>query len=43
DDLQDEEVVAKKEVAEKEVSAADPVTTTGEVVTVTPPKWVAAE
>ncbi|GJX59607.1 putative ribonuclease H-like domain-containing protein [Tanacetum coccineum] len=33
DDLQDEEVVAKKEVAEKEVSAADPVTTAGEVVT----------
>ncbi|GKF68600.1 hypothetical protein Tco_0198279, partial [Tanacetum coccineum] len=33
DDLQGEEVVAKKEVAEKEVSVADPVTTTGEVVT----------
>ncbi|GKC37179.1 hypothetical protein Tco_1049563 [Tanacetum coccineum] len=33
DDLQGEEVVAKKEVAEKEVSAADPVTTAGEVVT----------
>ncbi|GJV77797.1 putative ribonuclease H-like domain-containing protein [Tanacetum coccineum] len=33
DDLQGEEVVAKKEVAEKEVSAANPVTTAGEVVT----------
>ncbi|GJR04709.1 putative ribonuclease H-like domain-containing protein [Tanacetum coccineum] len=33
DDLQGEEVVAKKEVAEKEVSVADPVTTAGEVVT----------
>ncbi|GKA99489.1 hypothetical protein Tco_0827483 [Tanacetum coccineum] len=33
DDLQGEEVVAKKEVAEKEVSAADPVTTADEVVT----------
>ncbi|GJW80697.1 hypothetical protein Tco_0144672 [Tanacetum coccineum] len=33
DDLQGEEVVAKKEVAENEVSAADLVTTTGEVVT----------
>ncbi|GJX81973.1 hypothetical protein Tco_0331454 [Tanacetum coccineum] len=33
DDLQGEEVVAKKEVAKKEVSAADPVTTAGEVVT----------
>ncbi|GJS50137.1 hypothetical protein Tco_0600258 [Tanacetum coccineum] len=33
DDLQSEEVVAKKEVAEKEVSATDPVTTAGEVVT----------
>ncbi|GJY27156.1 hypothetical protein Tco_0401882 [Tanacetum coccineum] len=33
DDLQGEEVVAEKEVAEKEVSAADPVTTAGEVVT----------
>ncbi|GJV55559.1 hypothetical protein Tco_1456564 [Tanacetum coccineum] len=33
-DLQSEEVVAKKEVVEKEVSAADPVTTTGEVVTI---------
>ncbi|GKA35497.1 hypothetical protein Tco_0721988 [Tanacetum coccineum] len=33
DDLQGEEVVAKKEVAEKEVSVADPITTVGEVVT----------
>ncbi|GJU99258.1 hypothetical protein Tco_1328529 [Tanacetum coccineum] len=33
DDLQGEEVVTEKEVAEKEVSAADLVTTTGEVVT----------
>ncbi|GKF05062.1 hypothetical protein Tco_0035730 [Tanacetum coccineum] len=33
DDLQSEEVVAKKEVAEKKVSAADPVTTAGEAVT----------
>ncbi|GKE65463.1 hypothetical protein Tco_1519624 [Tanacetum coccineum] len=33
DDLQGEEVVAKKEVAEKEVSVADPVTTASEVVT----------
>ncbi|GKB10544.1 hypothetical protein Tco_0844467 [Tanacetum coccineum] len=33
EDLQGEEVVAKKEVAEKEVSVADPVTTAGEVVT----------
>ncbi|GKD60220.1 hypothetical protein Tco_1297729 [Tanacetum coccineum] len=33
DDLHGEEVVAEKEVAEKEVSAADPVTTAGEVVT----------
>ncbi|GJY59214.1 hypothetical protein Tco_0459106 [Tanacetum coccineum] len=33
DDLQGEEVVAEKKVAEKEVSAADPVTTAGEVVT----------
>ncbi|GJX88936.1 hypothetical protein Tco_0340950 [Tanacetum coccineum] len=33
DDLQGEEVVAKKEVIEKEVSAVDPVTTAGEVVT----------
>ncbi|GJV12701.1 hypothetical protein Tco_1354242 [Tanacetum coccineum] len=33
DDLQGEEVVAKKEVAKKEVSTADPVTTAGEVVT----------
>ncbi|GJT85523.1 putative ribonuclease H-like domain-containing protein [Tanacetum coccineum] len=33
DELQGEEVVAKKEVAKKEVSAADPVTTAGEVVT----------
>ncbi|GKA80193.1 hypothetical protein Tco_0786789 [Tanacetum coccineum] len=33
DDLQGEEVVAKKEVDEKEVSDADPVTTAGEVVT----------
>ncbi|GKC13059.1 hypothetical protein Tco_1009841, partial [Tanacetum coccineum] len=33
DDLQGEEVVAKKEVAKKEVSAADPVTTASEVVT----------
>ncbi|GKB47941.1 putative ribonuclease H-like domain-containing protein [Tanacetum coccineum] len=35
DDLQGEEVVAEKEVVEKEVSAADPVTTAGEVVTTT--------
>ncbi|GJS61291.1 hypothetical protein Tco_0656075 [Tanacetum coccineum] len=33
DDLQGEEVVAEKEVAEKQVSAADLVTTAGEVVT----------
>ncbi|GJX29556.1 hypothetical protein Tco_0237635 [Tanacetum coccineum] len=33
DDLQGEEVVTEKEVAEKEISAADPVTTVGEVVT----------
>ncbi|GJV09226.1 uncharacterized mitochondrial protein-like protein [Tanacetum coccineum] len=33
DDLQGEEVVTEKEVVEKEVSAADPVTTVGEVVT----------
>ncbi|GKA98936.1 hypothetical protein Tco_0826873 [Tanacetum coccineum] len=33
DDLQGEEVVAEKEVVEKEVSVADPVTTAGEVVT----------
>ncbi|GJT41418.1 putative ribonuclease H-like domain-containing protein [Tanacetum coccineum] len=33
DDLQGEEVVAEKEVAKKEVSVADPVTTAGEVVT----------
>ncbi|GKA61669.1 hypothetical protein Tco_0761188 [Tanacetum coccineum] len=33
DDLQGEEVVAEKEVAKKEVSIADPVTTAGEVVT----------
>ncbi|GJS07940.1 hypothetical protein Tco_0364736 [Tanacetum coccineum] len=33
DDLQGEKVVAEKEVIEKEVSAADPVTTAGEVVT----------
>ncbi|GJS00588.1 hypothetical protein Tco_0317096 [Tanacetum coccineum] len=33
DDLQGEEVVAEKEVIEKDVSAADPVTTAGEVVT----------
>ncbi|GJU76251.1 hypothetical protein Tco_1273321 [Tanacetum coccineum] len=33
DDLQGEEVVAAKEVTEKEVSAADLVTTVGEVVT----------
>ncbi|GKC19675.1 hypothetical protein Tco_1021825 [Tanacetum coccineum] len=33
DDLQGEEVVAEKEVVEKEVSAVDPVTTAGEVVT----------
>ncbi|GJZ99186.1 hypothetical protein Tco_0671737 [Tanacetum coccineum] len=33
DDLQGEEVIAEKEVAEKEVSAADPVTTASEVVT----------
>ncbi|GJQ99338.1 putative ribonuclease H-like domain-containing protein [Tanacetum coccineum] len=32
-DVQGEEVVAEKEVVEKEVSAAHPVTTTGEVVT----------
>ncbi|GJW75325.1 hypothetical protein Tco_0134695 [Tanacetum coccineum] len=35
DDLQGEEVVAEKEVAKKEVSAVDPVTTAGEVVTTT--------
>ncbi|GJY97295.1 hypothetical protein Tco_0514205 [Tanacetum coccineum] len=33
-DVQDEEVVAEKEVAEKEVSAVNPVTTAGEVVTI---------
>ncbi|GKD45899.1 hypothetical protein Tco_1270544 [Tanacetum coccineum] len=33
DDLRGEEVVAEKEVAEKEVSVADPITTAGEVVT----------
>ncbi|GJW93511.1 hypothetical protein Tco_0173183 [Tanacetum coccineum] len=33
DDLQGEEVVAEKEFAKKEVSATDPVTTVGEVVT----------
>ncbi|GJZ85026.1 hypothetical protein Tco_0650365, partial [Tanacetum coccineum] len=33
DDLQGEEVVAEKEVAKKEVSVVDPVTTVGEVVT----------
>ncbi|GJS68730.1 hypothetical protein Tco_0683295 [Tanacetum coccineum] len=33
DDLQGEEVVAEKEVAEKEVNVVDPVTTVGEVVT----------
>ncbi|GJZ94528.1 hypothetical protein Tco_0666731 [Tanacetum coccineum] len=33
DDLQGKEVVAEKEVAKKEVSVADPVTTTGKVVT----------
>ncbi|GJT62165.1 hypothetical protein Tco_1005698 [Tanacetum coccineum] len=33
DDLQGEEVVAKKEVTENEVSATDPVTNAGEVVT----------
>ncbi|GJS32934.1 hypothetical protein Tco_0531316 [Tanacetum coccineum] len=33
DDLQGEEVVAEKEVVEKEVSVVDPVTTVGEVVT----------
>ncbi|GKF21639.1 hypothetical protein Tco_0070277, partial [Tanacetum coccineum] len=33
DDLQGKEVVAEKKVAEKDVSAADPVTTAGEVVT----------
>ncbi|GJR28158.1 hypothetical protein Tco_1104390 [Tanacetum coccineum] len=33
DDLQGEEVVAEKEVAKKEVSDDDPVTTAGEVVT----------
>ncbi|GKG40607.1 hypothetical protein Tco_0467384, partial [Tanacetum coccineum] len=32
-DVQGEEVVAEKEVAQKEVSTADPVTTAGEVVT----------
>ncbi|GJX93361.1 hypothetical protein Tco_0347947 [Tanacetum coccineum] len=32
DDLQGKEVVAEKEVAKKEVSVADPVTTAGEVV-----------
>ncbi|GKD94831.1 hypothetical protein Tco_1374668, partial [Tanacetum coccineum] len=35
DDLQGEEVFVEKEVAEKEVSVADPVTTAGEVVTTT--------
>ncbi|GJZ13082.1 hypothetical protein Tco_0548312, partial [Tanacetum coccineum] len=35
DDLQGEEVVAEKVVAEKQVSVADPVTTAGEVVTTT--------
>ncbi|GJZ24979.1 hypothetical protein Tco_0562438 [Tanacetum coccineum] len=35
DDLQGEEVVAKKEVVEKEVSVADLITTAGEVVTTT--------
>ncbi|GJW49690.1 retrovirus-related pol polyprotein from transposon TNT 1-94 [Tanacetum coccineum] len=34
DDLQGEEVVVEKEVAEKEVSVADPVTIAGEVVTI---------
>ncbi|GKF53631.1 hypothetical protein Tco_0160541, partial [Tanacetum coccineum] len=33
DDLQGEEVVTEQEVAKKEVSTADPVTTAGEVVT----------
>ncbi|GKA12197.1 hypothetical protein Tco_0691743, partial [Tanacetum coccineum] len=33
DDLQVEEVVAKNEVAEKEVSDADLITTAGEIVT----------
>ncbi|GJV50316.1 hypothetical protein Tco_1440528 [Tanacetum coccineum] len=33
DDLQGEEVVAEKEVAKNEVSAADPITNAGEVVT----------
>ncbi|GJS07886.1 hypothetical protein Tco_0364682 [Tanacetum coccineum] len=33
DDLQGEEVVSEKEVAEKEVSVTDPVTIAGEVVT----------
>ncbi|GKG27441.1 hypothetical protein Tco_0403144, partial [Tanacetum coccineum] len=33
DDLQGEEFFAEKEVAKKEVSALDPVTTVGEVVT----------
>ncbi|GJU44129.1 hypothetical protein Tco_1201395 [Tanacetum coccineum] len=33
DDLQGKEVVAEQEVAEKEVSTVDPVTTAGEVVT----------
>ncbi|GKB88511.1 hypothetical protein Tco_0960783 [Tanacetum coccineum] len=33
DDLQGEEVVAEKKVAEKEVSAVDPITTAGEAVT----------
>ncbi|GJU55988.1 hypothetical protein Tco_1229702 [Tanacetum coccineum] len=33
DDLQGKEVVAEKEVTKKEISAADPVTTAGEVVT----------
>ncbi|GKF39136.1 hypothetical protein Tco_0119197 [Tanacetum coccineum] len=33
DDLQSEEVVTKQEVAEKEVSATDPITTACEVVT----------
>ncbi|GKA19435.1 hypothetical protein Tco_0699350 [Tanacetum coccineum] len=33
DDLQGEEVITEKEVVEKEVSAADPITIAGEVVT----------
>ncbi|GKA25177.1 hypothetical protein Tco_0711210 [Tanacetum coccineum] len=42
DDLQGEEVVAEKEVAEKEVSGADPVTTAGDVVTTANVKVITA-